>query len=222
MCDPVTAGLILTGVSGGATVLNNNAALRRADRETARGIRNNAASQREANDRVNEQISDLAANTGEAERAASLEDFQNALRSGRDATDASLSPVVNASDRFVQGQGDARAAVRTDGEEQAQRLSVIDGILRQRINEGQDIGRTGSDLNRIKGNIDAEQFLSRLRASEQRPNMAVDLLAGIGKGIGSGLALKVPASSKAVPGTIIDTPIKPTGFDPFSGGVRHG
>lgn len=203
MCDPVTTGIILTGVSGGASLINNQNTLKRQDRQAAAGIRKNAANQREANSRVNEQIDTLGANSGEAETSDALAAFQNALRSARPETEGSVQDVPGASQRFAERVGQGRASVAADGDAQAERLSIIDGILRQRINEGRGISRTGSDINAIGADISAEDFLTRLRVNSERNNPVVDLLAGIGKGVGSGIALKAPKA-----------PVKP----PVSGG----
>lgn len=222
MCDPVTAGLILTAASGGASAINNNNALKRQDRQAAAGIRNTAREQTAANQRVNQQIQDIGANTGEAERSAALGDFQNALRTNRGATEGSQQDVAGASDRFAERVGAGREAVRGEGQDQAERLSVIDGILRQRIGEGQDIGRTGADINAIKNNISAEDFLTKLRVAGERPNQLVDFLAGVGKGVGSGMVMgniklpggSVPSGQPMLPG--INAPVGSAGaVNPF-------
>ena len=215
MCDPVTAGLIITAVAGGVSTVNQQRALKKQDREVARGIREQGEIQRESNRRVNEQIDELAGATGEAEQAAALSDFQQAIRSGREQTEGSTQDVVGASDRFAERVGDARASVRGEGQEQAERLSVIDGILRQRIGEGQDIGRTESDLTALRNTSNAADFLTRLRASEIRPNPWVDLAAGIAGGVGSGMAMRPPTTT-----TPTTTPKPKTkGLGPFGGPI---
>lgn len=224
MCDPVTAGLILSAVGGGATAINSARTLKKADRTTAAGIIKNAANQREADARVNQQISDIGANTGEAERGASLEDFQSALRAGQGDTEGALSPVVGANPRFAERVAEGKAGLQTEGGEQAQRLSIIDGILRQRINEGQDINRTAGDLNRIKADISGEEFLTRLRAASHTNNPIVDVLGGVAKGAGSSLALgglKLPGAGAGGAPAIIGEAGVPIGgagaVGPFSG-----
>jgi hypothetical protein len=189
MCTGAEVGLILAATGGGASAINNARTLKKQDTTTALGIQKNAKSQREADARVNKQISDIGTNTGETERAASLNDFQNALRAGQSDTEGALSPVVGANARFAEGVSGAKADLQTEGGEQAQRLSVIDGILRQRIGEGQDINRTAGDVNAIKNNITGQEFLTRLKAASHTNNPLVDVLAGVAKGAGSSLAL---------------------------------
>lgn len=199
MCDPATAGLIISAVAGGMSAKSNRDTLKRQDRQAARGIKNQAENQVEANRRVNEQIQDIAGSTGESEQAAVLGDFQSALRTGRADTDASQQDVVGASDRFAERVGSGREATKAQGSEQAERLSVIDGILRQRVGEGVDIGRTGSDINAIRGNVSAEDFLTQLRVAGERPNAGMDFAANLAGGIGAGMSQRAPSSSGGIP-----------------------
>jgi hypothetical protein len=196
MCDPVTAGLLISAVGGGASAINNDQALRRKDKQAAAGIRANSQRQGEANTRVNEQIDEIAANTGEAERTASLSDFQNALRSSADSRDGSLQGVSGANDRFAERVSQGKQAVTTRGNDKAQNLSIIDGILRQRQNEGINVGRTGSDLSEIGRQVSAEDFLTRLRVQGEQPNGLINALAGIAQGVGNGLTARGPKSAK--------------------------
>jgi len=212
MCDPVTAGILLTGAAGGAKVINTNQALKRQDRQAAAGIRRQGEKQREANTEVSKLIEEIGANRGEAEKADALAAFQNILREGRDDTESSLPITGAASDRFVEDVGAAKRSVRGQGGEAAERLAVIDGILRQRVNEGQRVGRTESQLNKIRGDIAAEDFLTQLRVAAERPNVFIDALASVGQGVGSALAvpaLKLPTKAPINPNTIVDPLMNP-------------
>ena len=205
MCDPVTAGLILTAGAGmGSTALNVRNANKQ-DSIAAAGIRKNADSQAEANRRVLEQVNDIAQNTGEQERTASLEDFQRALRAGRDRTEGSLQPQIGANPRFAESVSAGKTDLRKRGDELAERLSIIDGILRQRMNENLDVGRTRSDLNAIGANISADDFLTRLRIQGQQVNPWVAGLLDVAKGVGSGLAMKAPGGAATGAPKIVGT-----------------
>lgn len=218
MCDPATAGLIITAVAGGVSAKNQRDTLKRQDRAAAAGITEQGKNQKEANQRVNEQIQELAGATGEAEQASALADFQTALRSGEAGTEGALDPVAGASDRFAERVTAGKDELKTKAGAKAQRLSVIDGILRQRINEGQDIGRTGGDINAIAGNVRGQDFLTQLRVASERPNANIDALAGIAQGIGSGLGNRPPAARGATinPNTIVDP------FNPNTSGTVFG
>jgi len=189
MCDPVTAGLIITGLSGGAGAINENQALRRQDRQAAEGIRRQGVIQSGASRRVGEQIEDIRTSTGEGERAESLEGFLNAIRAAQGSTEGALDPVIAANPRFAERVSGGKERIATAGAEQAGRLSRIDAPLFQRQAEGSRVGRTASDINEFARQSTIEDFLTRLRVSEERPNALIDVLSRVGKGVGSALTL---------------------------------
>ena len=126
MCDPVTAGLILTAASGGTEAINQHQALRRQDKQAAEGIRRQGRIQAGASKRVDEQIDDFATSTGESERADSLEGFLNAIRESKGATEGALDPIATANPRFAERVTGGKARIAKAGTEQAGRLSRID------------------------------------------------------------------------------------------------
>jgi len=205
MCDPVTAGLVLSAASSGATAVNNNQALRRQDRQAAEGIRRQSRISQDANTRVNSQIDDVANATGAEQQEQSLDGFLNALRTSRDSTEGALSPVAGADPRFAERVSAGRADLVASGTERAGLLSRIDGPLRLRQTEGDNFRRTASDLGELRRQSNAEEFLTRLRVSEERPNEFVDALASVGKGVGSALTLGV-GSAAGAGGTAVTNP----------------
>lgn len=214
MCEPATAGLIISAVAGAGSAASQQRTLRQQDRTAAEGLRAQSANQRKANQRVNQAIQDVAANTGAAERSQSLADFQDALRAGGQSTTGALDPVAGASERFAERVSAGKDELKTAGTDKAQRLSVIDGILRQRLNEGDIVGRAGSDIGAIGADIQGQDFLTRLRVANQRPNAGLNALLDVGAGVGAGLSQTPPRSSVDIPGlvrsgTVVDAPIAP-------------
>lgn len=189
MCDPLTLGLILTATGTGAQVANQQAALRRQDREAARGIRRQGQIQEDANQRVQEQVSDIERSTGETERAEVLEGFLTALRQAQEPIEGGLEPVAGADPRFAESVEGGRTALRRGGAARAGRLSRIDAPAFQRLNERVSLARTGSDLNEARRRSAAEDFLTRLRVSEEQPNQFVDILGSVARGAGGALTL---------------------------------
>jgi len=200
MCDPATIGLIVSAVGTGASAVSKNRMLKKQDQQAAAGIRKQSANQRESDRLVNQQIRDLDANTGASERAASLQDFQSAIRGNRSATEAGLDdPNAIGGDRFTARAGDASNRLKTAGQAMAERLSTIDGILRQRVNEGQDVGRLNVDLNQVRGNVAADDFLTKLRIAGERENPFVTGGAGLLQGFGSALSQRQPKVDPPTP-----------------------
>ena len=240
MCTGAEIGLLLTAAGAGTQAINNNQALRRQDRQVAEGIRRQGRLQRESNERVNEQIDELAASTGQAERAERLAGFRDALRDVQGSTEGSLpgdAAVGNASRRFAErvSQGANRVARNRAG--QADRLSVIDAAADQRMNEGASRARAGADLSELSRRSRAEDFLTQLRVAQERPNEFVNLLGGLASGVGSAMTLGatgpnslvnfkrfVPNFMRGGPnlaklaeaGTIVDPMLAGTPVNPFS------
>ena len=215
MCDPITAGLILTAVSGGAEAVNTNQALRRQDKQAAEGIRRQGVIQSGASARIGEQIEDVVQSTGESERKQSLDGFLNALRNSSDATEGALDPVLAANPRFAERVSGGKSELRTLGAEQAGRLSRIDAPIFQRQAEAGRLGRTAVDINEFGRQSTMEDFLTRLRIASEQPNPLVSVLSKVGKGVGSALTLRVPGKGLDIgallsAGTIVDNvPVNP-------------
>ncbi len=221
MCDPVTAGLILSAAGGGAKFVNNQAALKRQDRQAAEGIRRQGRIQRNANQKVGAQIEDIAASDGTAERTESLDGFINALRAADDSTTGALPNISGANQRFAENVSAGKAAINKSSGERAGRLSRIDAPRFQRINEQGRVGRTASDLGEDSRRSRAEDFLTQLRIASERPNEFINALGSVAQGAGSALTLGGggglfnlfkggPNLAKlADAGSIIDSPLRP-------------
>lgn len=214
MCDPATAALIVTAVSGGVKGVNQNVSLRRQDRTTARGIREQSELQRGANATLNQQVADIAGSTGEAERAEALEGFLNTLRDSSDVTGAAVDPLALGGRRFAERVEGGEAETRAAGLARAGRLSRIDAPIQQRINEGADVAGTAGRLNEVARQSSAADFITRLRVASKRPNPIIDAIATTGQGVGSVLALQAPKTAPDLSalfnsGTLVDPAANP-------------
>jgi hypothetical protein len=220
MCDPGTAALILTAISGTTEAVNVNQARRRQDREAAEGIRRQGRLSSQADVRVGEQIEDIATSTGESERAEALEGFLNALRTSKESTEGALDPIAAANPRFAERVTGGKERITSAGTARAGRLSRIDPAIFQRMNEAGRIGRTAGDLGELRRQSSAEEFLTQLRVAAERPNEFISLLTSIGKGVGSVWALKPSVPKKDTfsrlfkQGSIIDAPTTASPFTP--------
>lgn len=188
MCDPVTAGLILTAVGGGAKAINTRQTGRRQDRELAAGIRRQGEIGRKSAARTQQEIADVAASGPEGEQAEALQGFMDALRANQDLTDVTQPGVPQASERFAEDLAGARAGVRTRAGGRADLLSRIDAPFRQRQRESVGRGRLATDIGRFQDRSTSADFLARLRASEQRNNPFIDIAGSILQGVGGGIA----------------------------------
>ena len=219
MCDPVTLGLILTTVGGGTKAINQQVSLRRQDKATARGIREQGELQRGADKSVNEQIADIASSTGETERAEALEGFLNTLRGSQELTGAEVDPLGLGGQRFAERVGGGEARTRAAGTSRAGRLSVVDAAGRQRVGEAGRVAATATGLDEIQRQSQARDFITKLRIASKRPNPLVNALGTALQGAGSVVSLGAGGGTNLnklfAKGTIVDpaitgTPILPT------------
>ena len=207
MCDPVTIGLILTAVGGGTKAINQQVSLRRQDRAAAEGIRAQGELQEGANVRLNEQVADIAASTGEPERAEALEGFLNTLRGSQDLTGAEADPLALGGQRFAERVGAGEATTRAAGTARAGRLSTIGAAGEQRRRETGRVADTASQLSEIQRQSQAKDFITRLRVASKRPNPFVNAFGEVVQGVGSIVSLGAgtgleTASRAAIPAAV--------------------
>lgn len=186
MCDPVVTPLILSAVAGGAKAINTRQTGRRQDRALAAGIRRQGEIGRESAGRVQKEITSLAASDPEAEKAEAIQGFMNTLRENQDLVSEAVPGVPGASARFAEDVSGAGAGVRARAGGRAGLLSKIDAPVRQRQREAVGRGRLGADIGQLAERSEAEDFLARLRASEQRNNPFIDIGADILSGFATG------------------------------------
>lgn len=238
MCTGAELALIATAASTATKAVNANQAMRRQDEQLARGIREQSRLQREANQRVGEQIEDIEGSTGAAERAESLAGFQNALRRSDESATGAIgggdAAVGAANPRFAERVSQGEAQVRGDALARAGRLARIDAPTFQRMNENARFGRAVTDIGEIGRQSDAADFIARLRASEERPNPWIDAIADVVQGgaavygmTNPGTFIKNPpvapnVGRAAARGTIMDPVlnVRP-GFNPYAAAARN-
>lgn len=198
--------MALTALGGGAQLINSQQALKRQDRETARGIAARALLQREAGDRVQRQIADVAASNPEAERRDQNNAFIAALRNAKVADGGQdIGSVGATSDRFAADVGQARAGATAEGQALSGQLAAIDAPGLQRQREARGMADTATDLSMIGDRGNSLDFLTQLRtANAGRTNPWVDAVGSGLQAFGSTYAgRKKP--TKPPTGPIIDT-----------------
>lgn len=209
--------LILAAGGTAATTIAQQRAMSKQDEEAARGIMRQAELSREASQKVGENIEQFEASTPEGERVAALNDFTAALKrsQAQPGADALAAPAGATSERFAEDVGAARSANAAESRGLAERTARIDAPSFQRLREGQSSADLASNLGMIEGRSQAEDFLTRLRASSHQPNPFV---TGIGGGLASfgnamaGRALPLKKKPPIKTGTVMDAPnINPAG-----------
>ncbi len=185
MCDPVSIGLLVSAL--GAKAINTRQTARRQDRALALGITKQGEIGKESAGRVQEEIASLAASDPEAEKAEAIKGFMDTLAANKDlTTEAVGGDVFGASERFAEDVSGAEAGVGARAGGRAELLSKIDAPGRQRSREAVGRGQLASDVRGFADRSEMEHFMSTLRASEQRNNPLIDVLADITSGVATG------------------------------------
>jgi hypothetical protein len=177
--------LILNALSSAAPHIEHQRTLSRQQEETTRGLMQQRARQREADRRVQQQVSGIARSGPEADRTNSMAGFVQALRQSQARRGGSNPAVPGASDRFAAETGQAQAATGDYGRRMAGLLSRIDAPRYQRRGEGHEMARTGVDLGQISRFAQGDAFLSDLRRRRIQPNPWVALLSQLGQTVAS-------------------------------------
>lgn len=94
-------------------------------------------------------------------------------------TEEAQPDVFGASERFAEDVTGARAGVSERAGGRAGLLSKIDAPIRQRQREAVGQGQLAADVAGFQDRSQSEDFLARLRASEQRNNPFIDIGADL-------------------------------------------
>lgn len=165
-----------SALGSGAQLINSQQALKRQDREVARGIAARSALQREAGARVQQQIQNVAASNPDQERRAQNDAFIAALRGAKMADgSADIGSVGATSDRFAADVGQARAGAAQEGQALAGQLAAIDAPALQRQREARGFNDAATDISMIADRGNSLDFLTQLRtANAGRTNPWID------------------------------------------------
>jgi hypothetical protein len=187
---------IISAVSTGAGVYHTKKVAQDQDKMAAQGITAQQAKQRQIDERLSGEISNLEGSSPEDERAQSMEQFMQQLRATR--SEAAGTPTVG-SDRYGQDTETSQAGVQNYGQKVADIFSRIRSASDQRRNEGFLLNRAGSDVAGVAREASGENFLNRLRMGGIQRNPWVDAASQIGNGVAAGMAGNIGAGAEIDP-----------------------
>lgn len=179
--------LALSAAGAGLQAHNSYRTAKRQDSAAAAGIRQQAARQREADQRVNAEIGALEGSTPEGEKAQALSDYMTTLQRARSQARGG-GDVAGASDRYQTDDAAAKVGIQNYGGQVADTLSRIAAPGLQRDREGRQINRMGSDVAGIARNAGGEAFLAQLRHNSINRNPWLDAGGQVLTGIAGGMA----------------------------------
>jgi hypothetical protein len=176
---------IISAVSTGAGVYHTKQVADDQDKMAARGITAQQAKQRQIDERLSNEISNLESSSPEDERAQSMEQFMQQLRATRG--EAEGSPTVG-SQRYGQDTQASQAGIGNYGEKLAGTASRINAVGEQRRNENFSLNRAAGDVTGLAREASGESFLNRLRMQGVQRNPWIDAASQLGNGIAGGMA----------------------------------
>lgn len=186
--------LVLSAIGTGATAYTAHQTAKEQDRAAAQGIRQQAERQRQADERVSQEVNALEQSSPEAARQQATDAFMSQLR--RTRQQAVTGGPVGASDRYQTDMEQAGADVQDFGGKVAKTLARINAPTLQRIGEGQQFARLSSNLNQIGRFASGDDFLNQLRMRGIRANPWVQAGGQILTGVAGGMASSGYGQSK--------------------------
>lgn len=177
----------MAAVGAGASYKAQDDMLRRQDENVAQGIRIQSARQREADQRVAQEVSNLENSSPEDMQRKATDAFMEQLRRTRNASRGEAA-VGALSDAYTEDTAKSASDVDRYGANQAGIMGKINAAGLQRVAEGVSRSRAGSDLGLIGRASNADQFLTELRARNMRANPWLQAGGQILQGAASGMA----------------------------------
>lgn len=204
--------LALAAASAGANYYNTTKTASRQDAALADSIRNQSAKQKEADAKVNAEVTNLEGSSSADEQAKRLSQYMDTLRTSRGKLQAGLTPAVGSAAFKADAAGDANDVLQYSGDT-AGLLSRMDAANLQRQGEGFGYGNLATDLGLIQRGAQGQNFLDELRI--KRAGRRSPWLDALSAGL-SGAASGVGGAGAAAGGTSTSV------MNPITGAIMYG
>jgi hypothetical protein len=178
---------VIAAAGAGVQAKSQDDMLERQDNQAAEGIRQQGARQKQADDRIAQEITGLENSTPEDSQAQATDAFMSQLK--RTRAQARGEGVTGATSSAYAADS-ARAADDVDkyGANRAGVLGRINAPGLQRTAEGVSMSRAGSDIGAIARNANGDNFLNQLRLNSVRANPWMQAGGQVLTGVGTGMA----------------------------------
>ena len=219
-----TAALAMLALAAGTQYVNTKNVERKQDNAAADQIRNQSKHQREADAKVNDEVTKLKGSTSADEKAKALSDYMAALVRNRNKIQTGLTPEGVGSSAFGTDKLQAASGVDALAANNANLMARMDAPTMQRQGEGFGFGQLATDLGLIGRKASGDNYLDELRLRGIRRNAGLDLAAGLlsaGAGaVGAGAA-SAPQAAGGTFGTLAGGAYSGLGTTPYakSGGT---
>lgn len=186
---------IVMATATAAQVANSERTARKQDQQVAAGIQRQGRLQRQADERVNQQISDLEGSSSQQARAERQAQYMDTLRRNQASLEGGLTPGVG-SETFRDDSARAVEGVHDFAGQSAGLMARMDAPGMQRQDESFGYGRTATDLGMIGRESRGDAFLNELRLRAIRRNPWIDAASGVAMSAAGGMA---GAGSQSMP-----------------------
>ena len=177
---------VLAAVGTGASAYNSISANQRSQASEAQGIQQQQDLRKQAAGMVNKTVSTIAQSNPQALTRQATGDFVNQLRTNEAGANSNNSGVIStpgANSRFSTDLAASSAKTDQFGDKMSGDLASMGAAVRQRQQEGLDMGTLQTNTGLIGAQAGADSFITQLRsaaAGQQNPwvNMGAGLLQG--------------------------------------------
>jgi len=178
---------VAAAVAAGASVYNTNRTAKKQDQALAAGIRQKAAVQRRADEKIASELTQLENSTSADEQQSTLNQYQNALR-GTDQQAQAGQALSGLSKEYDAATGAAQQRTKGYVDQVANSLSRIDAAGLQRQGEGMRVADLGTNLRVLGREGEGIDYLSNLKAQGIRRNPYIDALSSALNSYGGGVS----------------------------------
>jgi len=179
----------LAVVAAGTQYYNTQQVAKKQDNQLAQTLRQQGMLQQKANANTQDLINKTAASNDTGAKANLLSQFMQQMQQQSGNTKAGLNQVGNVSSAYTKAANDASSGISAYGGNQAGLLSSIDAPAVQRQAEAAQQLQYGTDINAIKHQSSALDFLNQMKLRGIRANpwlTAVSQAAGGASGAFAG------------------------------------
>lgn len=179
---------VLAAAGGAAQAVNTRNVAKRQDNQAAAGIRQQAETQRGINARINQTLQQTAAANPDEVRSTVQDQYLRQAQAKLGQARAGLVGDTGLSSAYNEAANTAGGKVADFATSTAGLLARMDAPGVQRQQEGMRFGNLGMDLDAVRGNVQADQFLNQLRMQGIRRNPWLDAAGAALSGAGAGMA----------------------------------
>lgn len=195
----IATAIVLVGAA--TQQYTQNQAAKKADRQAANRIYQQAENQDRADYAVNQLLSKRATDDGSAERAGVTRSLMDQSQAAQMAASRGLNQAGAVSDAYRTSANDAALGISDYGQRAAGLMARIDAPQQQRRREALQSGNLASQLGLIGREAASDDFLAQLRLQAIRPDPWLTAAGQIAQGIGSGMAARGGAAPKGNAGS---------------------